>query len=79
MKRSGSDQYALRSPVIKTAVLRLENGKTLSIEAVDQSDKSVYVNRVTVNGTPLRRRHLTHADIMNGGKITFYMSDKPNS
>ena len=74
----GSDQYALGSPVVKTAVLRLENGKTLSIEAIGQSSKNVYVKSVTLNGTQLRR-HVTHSEIMNGGKITFYMSDTPDS
>lgn len=74
----GSDRYALGSPAIKTAVLRLENGKTLSIEAVDQSSRNVYVNRILVNGATHGRNYLTHAEIMNGGKIVFYMADKPN-
>lgn len=74
----GSDQYALGSPLIKTAVLRLENGKTLTIEAKDQSDKNVYVKKVTINGETLKRNYLTHAEIMNGGKIVFYMDDKPS-
>jgi putative alpha-1,2-mannosidase len=73
----GSDQYQLGSPVVKTAVLRLENGKTLTIEAKDQSDINVYVEKVVVNGQTLRRNYLTHAEIMNGGKIVFYMDDKP--
>jgi predicted alpha-1,2-mannosidase len=74
-----SDQYALGSPAIKTAVLKLENGKTLTIEAQNQSDKNVYVQKVVVNGQTLSRNHLTHAEIMNGGKITFFMSDKPKA
>lgn len=74
----GSDQYALGSPVIKTATLHLENGKTLTIEAKDQSDKNVYVKKITVNGETLKRNYLTHSEIVNGGKIVFYMDDKPN-
>lgn len=73
-----SDQYQLGSPVVKTAVLRLENGKTLTIEAKDQSDKNVYVKKVVVNGNTLKRNYLTNAEIMGGGKITFYMDDKPS-
>lgn len=73
----GSDHYALGSPAIKTAVLKSENGKTLTIEANNQSDKNVYVEKVVVNGQNLKRNYLTHAEIMNGGKITFYMCDKP--
>ena len=73
----GSGQYALGSPAIKTAVLKLENGKTLSIEAKDQSESNVYVKRVLVNGRALNRNYLTYAEITNGGKIVFEMSDKP--
>ena len=71
-----SDQYQLGSPAIKTAVLHLENGKTLTIEAKDQSDKNVYVKRIELNGQKLNRRYLTHADITNGGKLVFFMDDK---
>lgn len=75
----GNDQYSLGSPAIKTAVLRLENGKTLSIEAQNQSDKNVYVNKVLLNGKEINRTFITHSEIMNGGKLTFEMSGKPKA
>jgi predicted alpha-1,2-mannosidase len=74
----GSDQYALGSPSVKNAMLHLENGKTFLVEAIDQSDKNIYVRKVLLNGQPLNRLYITHDEIMAGGKITFYMSDKPN-
>ncbi|MBK9437693.1 MAG: GH92 family glycosyl hydrolase [Chloracidobacterium sp.] len=70
-----SDQYQLGSPAIKTATLHLENGKSLSIEARNQSDKNVYVSKVELNGKPLNRRYITYADITNGGKLVFFMDD----
>jgi putative alpha-1,2-mannosidase len=72
----GSGDYSLGSPVIKGAVLQLENGKTFAIEARDQSPKNVYVKKVTLNGQPLTRRYITHEEILNGGKLVFYMSEK---
>ena len=72
-----SDQYWLGSPAIDGAVLALENGNTFAIEAINQSDTNVYVQKVLLNGQPLNRRYITHAEIMNGGKLTFYMSEKP--
>jgi putative alpha-1,2-mannosidase len=72
-----SGQYMLGSPAIKTAVLRLENGKTLSIEARNQSDSNVYVQSVTLNGRNLDRNYITYADIVNGGKLVFVMSPRP--
>jgi predicted alpha-1,2-mannosidase len=63
----GSGEYALGSPVIKTAALKLENGKTLSIEAVNQGEKNVYVSSVELNARPLNRRHITYDEISKGG------------
>ncbi|WDF64798.1 GH92 family glycosyl hydrolase [Flavobacterium sp. KACC 22763] len=74
----GSDEYALGSPLLKNAILNLENGKTFEVETVNQSDKNVFVSRVLLNGKELSKPFLKHADVMNGGKITFYMSSKPN-
>ncbi|MET3026831.1 GH92 family glycosyl hydrolase [Flavobacterium sp. UW10123] len=74
----GSDEYALGSPLLKNAILNLENGKTFEVETVNQSDKNVFVSKVLLNGKELSRPFLKHEDVMNGGKITFYMSNKPN-
>ena len=73
----GNDQYSLGSPAIKSAVMKFENGKTLTIEAENQSDKNVYVQKVLVNGKEINRNYITHSEIMNGGNIKFMMSDKP--
>jgi putative alpha-1,2-mannosidase len=72
-----SDKYMLGSPAIRTAVLGLENGRNFTIEAQNQSDSNVYVNKVILNGHPLNRDYLTYEDIMNGGKMVFFLSDKP--
>jgi len=72
-----SGQYQLGSPAIKTAILKLENGKSLSIEAKNQSDKNVYVQKVELNGKEIKEKYITHSEIVNGGKLIFTMSDKP--
>ncbi len=72
----GSDEYAFGSPAVSSAVLHLENGKTLKITANNQSDKNVYVQRVSINGKPLNRNFITHQELMNGGEIVFDMSGK---
>ncbi|MDY0988784.1 GH92 family glycosyl hydrolase [Flavobacterium sp. CFBP9031] len=74
----GSDEYALGSPLMKNAIVNLENGKTFEVETVNQSDKNVFVSKVLLNGKQLEKPFLKHADVINGGKITFYMSSKPN-
>jgi predicted alpha-1,2-mannosidase len=70
-----SGQYAVGSPSIKTAVIHLESGRTLTIEARGQSERNVYVSRVTVNGRVLDRQYITYAEIAAGGRIVFFMSD----
>jgi len=73
----GSDEYSLGSPAVKSAVLQLENGKTFTVEAVNQSDKNVYVQKVVLNGKAITTHIIRHSDITNGGKLTFYMGSKP--
>ena len=74
----GSDTYALGSPAIDGATLQLDNGKTFTIGAKNQSNENVYVQKVILNGKPLNRLFITHDEIMNGGTLEFFMSNKPN-
>ncbi len=73
----GGDEYALGSPSVNNASLNLENGKTFSIEAINQSDKNVYVQKVLLNGKQLLKPFIKHSDITGGGKLVFYMGAKP--
>lgn len=73
----GSDQYAIGSPNIKEATLNLENGKTFTIIAKNQSPANVYVSKIELNGKLLDRTYLTHKEITQGGELVFYMSKKP--
>ncbi|RWU04448.1 GH92 family glycosyl hydrolase [Pedobacter chitinilyticus] len=74
----GSAEYAIGSPAVNSATIHLENGKTFSIEAIGQSSKNVYVKKVTLNGRLITNYSLNHTDILNGGKLVFLMSAKPN-
>src|SRR5690606_32378675 len=73
----GSTTYDLGSPLIKRAMLTLENGKTFTIEATNQSAEHVYVSKILLNGAPLKRQYITHEEIMAGGQLEFIMSKKP--
>ena len=72
----GSDQYAIGSPAVNGAVINLQNGKTFKIEVKNQSDKNVYIRKMLLNGKPLNTMFINHADIMNGGTLTFFMDAK---
>lgn len=73
----GSDEYSIGSPAVRKAVLHLENGKTFTINTVNQNDKNIYVEKADLNGKPLKNYSLKHQEIMNGGTLTFYMSAQP--
>ena len=73
----GTKEYSIGSPAVDGAVLNLENGKKFIIEVNGQGDKNVYIKKIVLNGKTLAGFTIKHADIMSGGKITFYMSDVP--
>lgn len=69
-----SGTYALGSPVLDKATLRLENGKRFDIVVRNQSERNVYVESVTYNGKELSEPFITHDMIMEGGVLEFTMS-----
>ncbi|MFD2965554.1 MULTISPECIES: GH92 family glycosyl hydrolase [Olivibacter] len=71
-----SDEYWLGSPAVRNAKLQFDNGNTLIVKAINQSDKNVFVKKVTLNGEEVKSYKLKHADLMNGGELIFYMSAK---
>ena len=74
----GSPYYALGSPLVKEAILHLENGKTLKIIAKNQSKDHVFVNKVILNGKELEGFLIPHQDLMAGGELIFEMSNHEN-
>ena len=70
----GSSDYALGSPLVKEAIIHLNNGKTLSIKATNQSKENIYVKSVSINKKNIDGTLLSHNDIINGGEIVFEMS-----
>ncbi|MEN5055918.1 GH92 family glycosyl hydrolase [Sphingobacterium kitahiroshimense] len=73
----GDDAYWIGSPLVKSAKINLENGKTITIDVKNQSEKNVYVKKVSLNGQPLADLKLSYAAIMNGGALQFEMTNKP--
>jgi predicted alpha-1,2-mannosidase len=74
----GSGEYVFGAPLFKKATIQLGNGKNMVIEAPENSSENYYVENVEINGERIERNYLTHNELMNGGKITFDMDNKPN-
>jgi predicted alpha-1,2-mannosidase len=75
----GSNQYVLGSPLFDAVILQLENGKKLTIEAVNNSEKNVYVQQVKLNGKTIVNNWLNHADLLKGGHLQFIMGALPQT
>ncbi|GGD52624.1 hypothetical protein GCM10007235_26040 [Pseudoxanthomonas indica] len=73
----GSENLAIGSPLFTRATLHLEGGKTLVINAPQNSAKNVYVAGVTVNGKAWNRTVIPHRLLAQGGQIEFTMSPQP--
>ncbi|HOP04434.1 MAG TPA: GH92 family glycosyl hydrolase [Tenuifilaceae bacterium] len=72
----GSEYYSIGSPLVKSAIIYLENENKFEIETVNQSEQNVYVEKVLLNGKTIDDFQLKHSDIMNGGKLVFFMKSK---
>jgi predicted alpha-1,2-mannosidase len=75
----GTDQYVLGAPLFKRAQLHLENGKTVTINAPDNSEENKYISALSVNGQPVTRNYLTHGELLGGATINAAMSPAPNT
>lgn len=73
----GHPTYVLGSPLFNKVTLSLNNGKTFIIEAPENSNENIYVEKVELNGDNHENNWIAHEDIMNGGKLLFHMDNKP--
>ncbi len=71
-----SDEYWIGSPLVHEALINLENGKIFMVESVNLGEKNVYVQKILLNGKPLSGLRLKHSDIVKGGEMQFFITDK---
>ena len=73
---AGQSYYLLHTPLLPEWTLQLSNGKTLHGIV---KGKGTHFEKVTLNGMTLDDARLEHADLMQGGELTFYVSNKHSS
>jgi predicted alpha-1,2-mannosidase len=74
----GSDQYAIGSPLADRATVHLENGKTFTVKANNNTKGNVYIQSAKLNGADYTKSYLTYDDISRGGEIDYEMGPTPN-
>ena len=73
----GSNQYIIGSPCFEKATIHLENGKTFTVEANNQSKENKYIQSVKLNDKNYEYSYINHNDIINGGNLVFEMTNNP--
>ncbi|MBS1622540.1 MAG: GH92 family glycosyl hydrolase [Bacteroidetes bacterium] len=74
----GSNHYAIGSPKSEKTVLHLDDGKTFTITAADNSKANVYIQSALLNGATYTKSYLSYEDVMNGGTLDLKMGPVPN-
>ena len=69
-------RYEIGSPLVKKAVLHLQNTKFIII-ANANSKENKYVHKILLNGKPLDRTYILHQEVMAGGTLYFDMKPYP--
>ena len=74
---AGQSYYLLHAPLLSQSVMHLDNGRDFRISTRNFMDKNKYVKAAFLNGKPLERAWIEHAELMQGGELIFEMADKP--
>ncbi len=74
----GLPVYNIGSPMFPRAEVKLSNGKVFTVIATGASLENKYIQSAKLNGQPLDKPWITHADIMNGSTLELVMDKHPN-
>ncbi|HVJ09051.1 MAG TPA: GH92 family glycosyl hydrolase [Acidisarcina sp.] len=76
---AGQDVYLIGSPSLPQTTLHLADDKRFVIETKNVSATNKYVTAAELNGEPLNRAWLRHAEIAGGGRLVLTMSAAPGT
>lgn len=74
----GNPFYDFGRPLLDKGMLQMENGKILHIKTNKQSKTSKYIDKIVFNGTELQQRFISHQTLKSGGKLEYFLVDKPS-
>lgn len=75
----GSGEYVMGAPLFKKAILTLENGKQIVLNAPDNTNENRYIRSLKMNGKEYNHNWLKHEELMDGAVLDFDMSHTPNT
>jgi predicted alpha-1,2-mannosidase len=74
----GQKIYAIGSPLFEKAVVHLENGKSIVINARNSSPANYYIQSTSFNGKEYPNSFLRHDELMQGCVLSFTMGSSPS-
>jgi putative alpha-1,2-mannosidase len=74
----GTDQYVLGAPLFKKMTIRLENGRSVVINAASNSSENRYVRSLNLNQKLQDKNYVTHDQLLNGAVLNFQMQKDPD-
>lgn len=75
----GIPEYQIGSPLFNKIKVHLDNGKTFSVVAKNNSRENKYIQSARLNGKELTSPVISHSDIVNGGTLVLEMGGRPGS
>ena len=74
-----SGEYILTSPLFKKFCLKMDNGKTLTVSAPNNSAENIYIQSCKLNGKAYEKRYITYDLLREGGELYFELGPAPSS
>lgn len=74
----GTDQYVIGAPLFKKAIIHLENGKQITINAPANSVSHRYVRSLSSDGKPHSQVWIGHQELIQGATLDFEMVEAPD-
>ena len=72
-------KFVFGSPLFEKAALNVGKGRTFTIIAHgNDNPKNMYIQSAKLNGKEYTRSYIDYQDIMKGGKLEFFMGEKPS-
>jgi len=74
----GIPVYSIGSPAFNKISIKLDNGKTFTLNAKNNSAENKYIQSAELNGKVLNRSWFTHKELTEGGVLNLVMGNMPN-
>lgn len=78
----GDNRYEITSPLFDQITISLDSryysGKEFIVKTYNNSAENIYIQRATLNDTPINKCWLDHKEIAEGGKLELWMGSQPN-